>query len=1197
MNAARKNRPPEGLLVNLSACKYPLVREAAERLGYKVSEDEGDMWDLFWSDLSVSAERVQRLLPFQRLNHFPGMLEICRKAALSKHMARLQRQLPDEYRFYPPSLVLPEQLDELMAALRRNKARAEAAQAGAAAGAAGGSAAGAAGGGAAGGGGGGGGGGGVVTYILKPSAGTQGRGIHLVQFPHQLAEAGDVSTCVAQAYVASPLLLDGFKFDLRVYALVEAVDPLRIHLFDQGLARLATEPYQPPHPANLRHATMHLTNYAVNKAAAGFVPADAAPAGGGSKRPMSAVLAGVAAAQGTSEEALRGAIADVITKTVMAIQPLLAHTYHTAVSSTAQPPKACNCASLDHLADSADPTAPCACPPSLCFELLGFDIMFDTQLQPWLLEVNHSPSFAADSRLDRAVKGEMLARAMLMLDQRPDAKRLHAEAEARAQAERLYHHPAYAPVTAAAVGAGVRGALSAAPKSRNLQATAAALEALEAHSEALLASGARVWGSGSTSSGASSATSASAVWAGGRSGHDGAARGLARRALSFSGGGAGGGGDSEGEGGGGRFRLIFPTASDAQRKRYNRILQTSTALYPQQRCQCAWCTRRRDLALLTMSGTQLLGLASRPMSGRAPGYAAAAVSSVPPSTASSAAVSAAVSVPAASVGGTGGATGAGAGEARQDTGFGSGAGAGYGAGAGAGAGASPPARTSSLGHLPPRPSSALGASVGGGVVGFSASWRSRTGSARRSRPSSGHAGGWAAGGGSSGARAEESCEGEGEDEDQDARPRSQAGAAVAPQPRPSRPASRGHGRPPRPHSYSAASSAVAALAGGCGSARRSMSDDAPRDPPRPSPVPGMPPPPSAFVGGGSAGIGGYGSSSGYGGSTGYGGSGGASGGGAGGCGGGAASAPWRRSSSLLDSSSVVAAIASRPASGGSSDGSNACAGSHGSSHGSHNGNGNGNGSYGGYNGYGNYADASRPLEPSTHRSPQPQHPSQRASSARARQSWSQPESASAGAGGYYAGGRYSGGGNGGGSGSGNERHRQSFDKAQRPGSGTFGSGGGGGASGDPDMLRRSYSLTELDTSMYGGAAGAGTGHGGGGSQRASGAAAHGPGSGHTAPRSPRRGRSGSARPRVPSARAEAPAAASSILRSPRTAYSNTHLAQGGYGAGSTAKAGSGVSGADVETMLSRLRSATAMSSRYVPLYVPRGTGQSVGWGG
>ena len=39
-----------------------------------------------------------------------------------------------------------------------------------------------------------------------------------------------------------------------------------------------------------------------------------------------------------------------------------------------------------------------------CFEIMGFDILIDSDLKPWLLEVNLSPSLACDSPLDMAIK-------------------------------------------------------------------------------------------------------------------------------------------------------------------------------------------------------------------------------------------------------------------------------------------------------------------------------------------------------------------------------------------------------------------------------------------------------------------------------------------------------------------------------------------------------------------------------------------------------------------------------------------------------------------------------------------------------------------------------------------------------------------------------------------------------------------------
>lgn len=43
-----------------------------------------------------------------------------------------------------------------------------------------------------------------------------------------------------------------------------------------------------------------------------------------------------------------------------------------------------------------------------CFELLGYDILLDHKCRPWLLEVNHSPSFCTDSVLDLQVKQHLI---------------------------------------------------------------------------------------------------------------------------------------------------------------------------------------------------------------------------------------------------------------------------------------------------------------------------------------------------------------------------------------------------------------------------------------------------------------------------------------------------------------------------------------------------------------------------------------------------------------------------------------------------------------------------------------------------------------------------------------------------------------------------------------------------------------------
>jgi len=39
-----------------------------------------------------------------------------------------------------------------------------------------------------------------------------------------------------------------------------------------------------------------------------------------------------------------------------------------------------------------------------CFEVYGFDIMFDDDLKPWVLEVNRLPSLSSSSMFDKQVK-------------------------------------------------------------------------------------------------------------------------------------------------------------------------------------------------------------------------------------------------------------------------------------------------------------------------------------------------------------------------------------------------------------------------------------------------------------------------------------------------------------------------------------------------------------------------------------------------------------------------------------------------------------------------------------------------------------------------------------------------------------------------------------------------------------------------
>ena len=51
-----------------------------------------------------------------------------------------------------------------------------------------------------------------------------------------------------------------------------------------------------------------------------------------------------------------------------------------------------------------------------CFELYGFDVMFDENLKPWIIEVNASPSLTASSPTDYELKFGLLEDMLHILD-------------------------------------------------------------------------------------------------------------------------------------------------------------------------------------------------------------------------------------------------------------------------------------------------------------------------------------------------------------------------------------------------------------------------------------------------------------------------------------------------------------------------------------------------------------------------------------------------------------------------------------------------------------------------------------------------------------------------------------------------------------------------------------------------------------
>ena len=84
----------------------------------------------------------------------------------------------------------------------------------------------------------------------------------------------------------------------------------------------------------------------------------------------------------------------------------------------------------------------CSDSSCLCFELLGFDVLLDNKFRPWLLEVNHSPSFNCDCPVDVSVKNAVLEDALKSLSLSAATRKKYYDRERQALKDRLYNRTA-----------------------------------------------------------------------------------------------------------------------------------------------------------------------------------------------------------------------------------------------------------------------------------------------------------------------------------------------------------------------------------------------------------------------------------------------------------------------------------------------------------------------------------------------------------------------------------------------------------------------------------------------------------------------------------------------------------------------------------------------------------------------------------
>ncbi|NWU00607.1 TTLL5 polyglutamylase, partial [Urocynchramus pylzowi] len=314
-----------------------LVRSILTAHGFHEVHPNSSDYNLMWTGSHLKPCLLRSLTDVQKVNHFPRSYELTRKDRLYKNVCRMQLAHGFKtFHILPQTFILPTEYQDFCNTYSKDRG----------------------------------------PWIVKPVASSRGRGVYLINNPNQIVVEDNI---LVSRYISNPLLIDDFKFDVRLYVLVTSYDPLVVYLYEEGLARFATVRYDQA-SKNIKNQFMHLTNYSVNKKSGDYVSCDDPEVEDyGNKWSMSAMLRYLKQ-EGRDTAALMASIEDLIIKTLVSAELSIA--------------SACK-SFLTHRGS--------------CFELYGFDVLIDDTLKPWLLEVNLSPSLACDAPLDLKIKASMLS--------------------------------------------------------------------------------------------------------------------------------------------------------------------------------------------------------------------------------------------------------------------------------------------------------------------------------------------------------------------------------------------------------------------------------------------------------------------------------------------------------------------------------------------------------------------------------------------------------------------------------------------------------------------------------------------------------------------------------------------------------------------------------------------------------------------
>lgn len=328
----------------------------------------GISWNMLWS-WSKPKITMTQLLIWQRVNHFQNSKELTRKDTLKKNLQKYTSAVGNKaaghFEIMPQTFLLPAEYTLFVKEYSaQEKAKADYIASG-----------------------------GKLPpvrnmWIVKPVGLSRGRGISMLE---DLSSLTYSQSTVLQKYIDNPLCLDGYKFDLRIFVVVTSFQPLEAFIYRDGFARISTVKYTTDE-TSLSNLYIHLTNSSIQKHS---------ESGPSKDNPLHI-------SQGNTDES-NGSKIGLLGKSGLWKR---LEKYGVDVESMWDAMCLLIVKSLVVVNDKIL-NQPCN------FELFGYDVLFDQDLRPWLIEVNSGPSLARENQLDIRVKNELVSDIIKLIDPPP----------------------------------------------------------------------------------------------------------------------------------------------------------------------------------------------------------------------------------------------------------------------------------------------------------------------------------------------------------------------------------------------------------------------------------------------------------------------------------------------------------------------------------------------------------------------------------------------------------------------------------------------------------------------------------------------------------------------------------------------------------------------------------------------------------